>query len=105
MQLRRLHVGETGTCALERDPLRASTGWATRWIPAQTTWPLMRMAARLTPPASAPHLEQQARTSSFPSSRTLGPDVISEMMASRYVTVVGILAIPSPGRRMPSSST
>ncbi len=36
--------------------------------------------------------------SPFPSSRTLGPDAISKMMATRYVTVVGILGDPESGK-------
>ncbi|WP_197030321.1 hypothetical protein [Phyllobacterium sp. UNC302MFCol5.2] len=37
-------------------------------------------------------------TSSFPTSRTLDPDAISKIMASRYVTVIGILGDPESGK-------
>src|SRR5690606_27882142 len=46
----------------------------------------------------APVLQRPSGSASFPSSHTLGPKVISDMMASRYVTVVGILGDPDSGK-------
>ncbi|WP_205836974.1 GTPase domain-containing protein [Neorhizobium sp. T25_27] len=46
----------------------------------------------------APVLQRPTGTSSFPSSRAFGPDSVSKMMASRYVTVIGILGDPESGK-------
>ncbi|HEV2602967.1 MAG TPA: hypothetical protein VGU24_04825 [Microvirga sp.] len=43
-------------------------------------------------------LERPEGTASFPSSRMLGPDAVSQIMGSRYVTVVGILGDPESGK-------
>ena len=40
----------------------------------------------------------QGGTASFPSSRTLGPDEVSAIMGSRYLTVIGILGDPESGK-------
>ncbi|WP_197729202.1 TRAFAC clade GTPase domain-containing protein [Rhizobium ruizarguesonis] len=50
------------------------------------------------PAIGAPVLVSPTSTSSFPSSRTFGPDAITKMMASRYVTVIGILGDPESGK-------
>lgn len=89
-------VGETGTCALERDP-------ATCEHRVGAVGPLMVGDGEPSTTAEAdgigaPVLEQPGGTVYFPSSRTLGPDVMSHMMASRYVTVVGILGDPESGK-------
>lgn len=92
-------VGETGKCALERDPLTCEhrTGAVSR-----TTGGDEAIVEGAAAPAGigvgAPVLEQPSGTSSFPPSRTLGPDVVSRMMAARYVTVVGILGDPESGK-------
>lgn len=93
-------VGETGVCALERDPAdcehrvgnaapATANGSAVEGEPSDP-------AAMST--IGAPVLDPPTGTSSFPSSRTLGPDAISKMMASRYVTVIGILGDPESGK-------
>lgn len=91
-------VGETGSCALERDPATCEHRLAA--LAAQAT------ADGDTGPTSAadgnslggPVLESPATDVGFPTSRTLGPDMISDLMASRYVTVVGILGDPESGK-------
>lgn len=89
-------VSETGVCALERDPAICEH----------------RMAVAANADGGdadadedggaggigAPVLQRPAGSASFPSSHTLGPEVISGMMASRYVTVVGILGDPDSGK-------
>ncbi|MGN6236979.1 TRAFAC clade GTPase domain-containing protein [Dyella sp.] len=45
-----------------------------------------------------PVLGDPSRMSSFPSSRTLGIEVISDLMAKRCVTIVGILGDPESGK-------
>ncbi|GGE98224.1 TRAFAC clade GTPase domain-containing protein [Sphingomonas prati] len=87
-------VGETGTCALERDP-------ATCEHRVGNIAPEAEPASGDAVPTStigAPVLERPTGMSSFPSSRTLDPEAISSLMASRYVTVVGILGDPESGK-------
>ena len=43
-------------------------------------------------------LKKPSSAASFPSSRTLGPEFVSDMMSARYVTVVGILGDPESGK-------
>ena len=93
-------VGETGVCALERDPVTCENriGKAA----AVTTGVSVDVVDPSDPTTlsaiGSPVLERPTGTSSFPSSRTLGPDAISKMMASRYVTVIGILGDPESGK-------
>lgn len=93
-------VGETGVCALERDP--ATCGHRVgNAAPAIASGSISE--AELSDPAGlsaigAPVLEPPTGTSSFPSSRTFGPDAIAKMMASRYMTVIGILGDPESGK-------
>lgn len=87
-------VGETGKCALERDPNTCenrSSGLAQALLARSD-------AAPATDGIGAPVLEQPQGAAQFPSSRTLGPEVVSELMASRYVSVVGILGDPESGK-------
>jgi hypothetical protein len=89
-------VRETGKCALERDP--ASCEHRVNRAPPPIA---IESAAQPEPDLSAigaPVLERPTGTSSFPSSRTLGSDAVSKMMASRYVTVIGILGDPESGK-------
>lgn len=93
-------VGETGVCALERDPATCEHRVGNA---ASATANGSAVEAEPSDPAAlsavgAPVLESPTSTSSFPSSRTLGPDAISKMMASRYVTVIGILGDPESGK-------
>ncbi|OQW76546.1 MAG: hypothetical protein BVN32_08995 [Proteobacteria bacterium ST_bin14] len=87
-------VGETGTCALERDPATCEhrVGNIGADAAARST------EADAASMVGAPVLERPTGMASFPSSRTLDPDAISKLMASRYVTVVGILGDPESGK-------
>jgi hypothetical protein len=93
-------VGETGVCALERDPdtCEHRVGNAASATPGDSAIIAKPSDQTSISAIGAPVLEQPTGTSSFPSSRTLGPDAISKMMASRYVTVVGILGDPESGK-------
>ena len=90
-------VGETGACALENDPETCERRVGRRPAPgaAVATDP---SAAESLSDIGAPVLERPVGTASFPSSRTLGPDAVSAIMGSRYVTVVGILGDPESGK-------
>lgn len=91
-------VGETGACALERDPAKCE----------HRTLAVGRLAGReavtegspgdVVDGAGAPVLEKPNRNAPFPSSRTLGPEFVSAMMSSRYIIVVGILGDPEAGK-------
>ncbi len=93
-------VGDTGVCALERDPATCDHRVG---IPSRT-------AANIDPGEGVqpdpkeqlaigePVLEAPKGASPFPSSRTLGPDAISDLMKSRYITVIGILGDPESGK-------
>lgn len=87
-------VGETGTCALERDPATCEHRVSAIAPPVAGEAAVTLEPERI----GAPVLKQPGGTVSFPYSRTLGPDVVSGMMASRYVTVVGILGDPESGK-------
>ena len=82
-------VGETGVCALERDPVTCNH----------------RLDASDGGVIGLPVLERPVGTVAFPSSHTLGPDAVSSMMALRYVTVVGILGDPDSGKTACLAST
>lgn len=89
-------VGETGTCALELDPVTCK-----HYHTAADA--LGEDDGRAdedddTAGIGAPVLQRPTRSASFPSSHTLGPEFVSGMMASRYVTVVGILGEPDSGK-------
>lgn len=87
-------VGETGTCALERDPATCEHRIGSIDDEAATD----PSEAAATSTIGAPVLERPTGMASFPSSRTLDPETISKLMASRYVTVVGILGDPESGK-------
>lgn len=87
-------VGETGSCALERDPATCEHRIAAA---SSQTGPVGE-AATEAGGLGAPVLDSPATASGFPSSRTLGLDVVSALMGSRYVTVVGILGDPESGK-------
>lgn len=78
-------VGETNLCALERDP---------------ATCPNRDGAVIDTDVAGAgaPVLDAPLESPRFPSSATLGPDVIGTMMRSRHIRIVGILGDPDAGK-------
>ena len=93
-------VGDTGVCALERDP--ATCEHRTGSVVAASTdgssieggLPSTTVLTEI----GAPVLERPTGTTSFPSSRALGPSEMSKLMASRYVTVIGILGDPESGK-------
>lgn len=87
-------VVETGICALENDP---------NTCPRRMAAPAEQVGARapgkwLQSNPGAAVLEPSERENAFPSSTTLGPDAVAELMARRYVTVVGILGEPESGK-------
>lgn len=93
-------VGETGACALENDPATCD-----RRLGRRSASGAVEAAVAIDPSApeglskvGEPVLERPEGTASFPSSRTLGPDEVSAMMGSRYMTVVGILGDPESGK-------
>ena len=91
-------VGETGSCALERDPATCEHRIAAL---SGEAGPMAGAEAETAAEAGglgAPVLDSPATASGFPSSRSLGPDVVSALMESRYVTVVGILGDPESGK-------
>ena len=87
-------VAETGICALENDPntcpRRVATTAEQKGERPQAKW------APANPGDAVLAAPTQSRT--FPPSTTLGPDVIEDLMARRYVTVVGILGEPESGK-------
>jgi len=89
-------VGETGTCALERDP--ATCEHRTRVTETTGIVSVEPVNDAGDAGIGAPVLQRPNSKASFPSSYTLGPDFMSSMMASRYVTVVGILGDPDSGK-------
>ena len=91
-------VGETGTCALERDPAVCEHRIASIHAQIGGELPVGSPVLEGAFEFGGPVLEGPGGTSTFPSSRTLDPDALSRMMASRYVTVVGILGDPESGK-------
>jgi Double-GTPase 2 len=89
-------VGETGVCALEQDPATCEHRTALAADPGGGDADADGDGGA--GGIGAPVLQRPAGSASFPSSHTLGPEVISGMMASRYVTVVGILGDPDSGK-------
>ena len=92
-------VSETGTCALEWDPNTCENIVGNKPLSdadtVQTHDPDSIISSNS---LGGPVLERPSDGAAFPSSRTLGPDTISELMAKRYVTVVGILGDPESGK-------
>lgn len=89
-------VSETGVCALEHDPATCEH----RTAEAANARGRDVEADRDGGPddIGAPVLQRPTGRASFPSSHTLGLEVVADMMASRYVTVVGILGDPDSGK-------
>lgn len=89
-------VTETGICALENDPSTCP-----RRLPAALA---SDAESERVPPKWVPTnlgeavLTAPVQARSFPSSTTLGPDAVADLMARRYVTVVGILGEPESGK-------
>ncbi len=93
-------VGETGACALENDPATCERRFGQRPAPGtiETGVATDSFAPEGLSNVGAPVLERPKETASFPSSRTLGPDAVSAIMDTRYLTVVGILGDPESGK-------
>lgn len=93
-------VGETGACALENDPATCDRRLGRRAASGAVGTDVVTdpFAPEGLSNVGEPVLIQPEGTASFPSSRTLGPDEVSAIMGSRYVTVVGILGDPESGK-------
>lgn len=93
-------VGETGVCALEHDLATCKYHAAARNPSADSAEAVAAesTSAELIDGFGAPVLKKPTGAASFPSSQTLSPDSVSDMMGSRYVTVVGILGDPESGK-------
>lgn len=90
-------VSETGVCALENDPATCEHHLVT--IAALDSSSQAEPSERISQSGiGTPVLKPPSNTASFWSSQTLGPDAISKMMMSRYLTVVGILGDPESGK-------
>jgi len=89
-------VGETGRCALEKDPNTCGNRINIRAItaPGSTAAGLGDDSTDL----GAPVLVAPQDAPAFPRSTSLGSGVIGQMMTSRYVTVIGILGDPASGK-------
>jgi Double-GTPase 2 len=88
-------VADTGRCALERDPAECSNRIGN--APADEL-PTASVDDGDTSGIGGPVLEAPTEIPSFPPSTTLGPETISAMMTTRYMTVVGILGDPESGK-------
>lgn len=94
-------VDETGVCALERDPSTCSHRVTTNEAPDAKSEDFERheeLASQSGDRLGAPVLDQPARASALPSSRTLGLKDLNALMGNRYVNVVGILGDPESGK-------
>ena len=89
-------VGETGRCALEREPQTCSNRVGATASPE--TVADLDQVERAGPAIGSPVLASPAETPRFPASTTLLPSAVNTMMAGRYVTVVGILGDPESGK-------
>jgi len=91
-------VGDTGRCALEQDPLVCSyrvTETSDNGLESPSTPEVHQFRSD---DFGASVLDAPVAVPTFPPSTTLGPKNIAEMMASRYVTIVGILGDPNSGK-------
>lgn len=89
-------VGETGRCALERDPKTCSN--RIRAAGVAETHPGSDQIEGTVSKVGTPVLTHPAETPRFPASTTLSPAAVDALMARRYVTVVGILGDPESGK-------
>jgi hypothetical protein len=97
-------VGETGICALEHDPATCNQRVNVSGVDSVEGADLSLRAVH-GETIGSPVLERPTGTASFPPSHTLGPDAVSRLMATRYVTVVGILGDPDSGKTACLAST
>lgn len=95
--------GETGVCALERDP--ASCDHRINEVHEDLAEDVQSDIHVDHGELGSPVLGQPNLLTTLPPSHTLGPDAVSRMMASRYVTVVGILGDPDSGKTACLAST
>ena len=91
---------ETGSCALERDPLNCANRSPHDEARATSADVLSssEVASQSSDRLGAPVLVQPMRTSAFPSSQSLKLDDLNALMGTRYVNVVGILGDPESGK-------
>lgn len=87
-------VAETGRCALEKDPETCPNR-----VTGVAKTPSSEASGELAAgDLGAPVLEAPVEIPSFPPSTTLGLEAVDELMARRYVTIVGILGEPESGK-------
>lgn len=92
-------VADTGRCALEKDPETCPNRVAGVMVAGLGRVPSIESGSeRGAGDFGAPVLEAPAEPPTFPPSTTLRLEMVDEMMASRYVTVVGILGDPESGK-------
>lgn len=93
-------VADTGRCALETDPETCPHRVVGMAIVASLDGLPFIGSERERGAGNfgAPVLEAPAELPTFPPSTTLGLEMVDKMMASRYVTVVGILGDPESGK-------
>jgi hypothetical protein len=95
--------GETGICALERDP--ASCDHRINMVSENLAEEAQSDLGMDDGELGLAVLGQPDPVAALPPSHTFGPDALSRMMASRYVTVVGILGDPDSGKTACLAST
>ncbi len=92
-------VGETGVCAFENDPATCEHRNAE---PGSTSASEVEIEeSNDSTDASVVGgavLQRPKEALAFPSSRTMAPDVLGQMMSTRYTTLVGILGDPESGK-------
>jgi hypothetical protein len=91
-------VAETGRCALENDPESCPNRVQGVTVPKSVGREPATRASDVEGGIGAPVLEPPIEIPTFPPSTILGPEMIEAMMASRYVTLVGILGDPESGK-------
>lgn len=92
-------MSDTGRCALEKDPEACPNRVEGVTVSGPDRAPSIEsVGERGTGDFGAPVLEAPSVPPTFPPSTTLGLEMVNEMMASRYVTVVGILGDPESGK-------
>ena len=87
-------VGETGRCALEKDPGTCGNRINVNAI----TPPPSTESDDYSSDLGEPVLLAPQEAPAFPRSTSLGSSVIGQMMTSRYLTVIGILGDPASGK-------
>lgn len=88
-------VAETSRCALERDPARCPNRVGNENFDEDGAASIDQEVGG---GIGAPVLVSPVEIPSFPPSTALGLEEIEEMMAARYITVVGILGDPESGK-------